>query len=236
MIAPADIYFPAGRNLENPHAPPDSSTLSPKAARDFDVDADSGAASSRTLLPREDGTDIGISSPVPLSDEAVSIITKLREMKDKDDDYSRWKDVVFRARSAEKLDPGGIGIKRGQDLDGRASKRAREMEMEERKRATSNSSAVDRNQLPGDIDRTIAPGEGPVIPIELSWMSADTTEDSKFCSECYLPLHPDPEPDKLFIFLHALRYTTREWSFGTEMPFWAARDYRWKGDSSFNPQ
>ena len=35
----------------------------------------------RKLLPRETGHDIGMGSPVPLSAEAVGIITRLRNMK-----------------------------------------------------------------------------------------------------------------------------------------------------------
>lgn len=34
-----------------------------------------------TLLPRESGHDIGMGSPVPLSTEAVGIITRLRNQK-----------------------------------------------------------------------------------------------------------------------------------------------------------
>ena len=34
-----------------------------------------------TLLPRESGHDIGMGSPVPLSDEAVGVITRLRNQK-----------------------------------------------------------------------------------------------------------------------------------------------------------
>lgn len=33
------------------------------------------------LLPRETGQDIGMGSPVPLSKEAVGVITRLRNMK-----------------------------------------------------------------------------------------------------------------------------------------------------------
>jgi tRNA pseudouridine synthase 9 len=33
------------------------------------------------LLPRETGEDIGMGSPVPLSKEAVGVITRLRNMK-----------------------------------------------------------------------------------------------------------------------------------------------------------
>lgn len=47
--------------------------------------------------------------------------------------------------------------------------------------------------------------------------------DDKFgyCPECYLPLLPDPPLDSLFIYLHAIRYETDEWSFEDEMPWWA---------------
>jgi tRNA pseudouridine synthase 9 len=52
----------------------------------------------------------------------------------------------------------------------------------------------------------------------------------RYCPECYLPLHPDPKPEKLYIFLHALRYTTSLGSFETEMPDWAAEGWTWNGD------
>ncbi|KAJ3819178.1 hypothetical protein F5880DRAFT_1457634, partial [Lentinula raphanica] len=45
------------------------------------------------------------------------------------------------------------------------------------------------------------------------------------CPECYLSLHSD----KLYIFLHALRYTTslslRD--IEMEMPAWSAEGYSW---------
>jgi len=50
----------------------------------------------------------------------------------------------------------------------------------------------------------------------------------QYCPECYLPLHPDPKPEKLYIFLHALRYTTSLGSFETEMPDWAGEGWRWE--------
>ena len=48
-----------------------------------------------------------------------------------------------------------------------------------------------------------------------------------YCPECYLPLHPDPQPEKLYIFLHALKYTTSLGEFSTEMPEWAAEGWVW---------
>lgn len=59
----------------------------------------------------------------------------------------------------------------------------------------------------------------------------DTTDkiesDHLFCPDCYLPLHPDPNPEKLYIFLHALKYTTSLGEFSTEMPEWAAEGWFW---------
>lgn len=54
-----------------------------------------------------------------------------------------------------------------------------------------------------------------------------TASDMTYCPECYLPLHPDPKPEKLYIFLHALRYTTSLGCFETEMPEWAAEGWEW---------
>ena len=56
----------------------------------------------------------------------------------------------------------------------------------------------------------------------------EATEQMLYCPECYLPLHPDPKPEKLYIFLHAIRYTTSLGSFETEMPDWAAPDFDWE--------
>lgn len=53
------------------------------------------------------------------------------------------------------------------------------------------------------------------------------TEQLRYCPECYLPLHPDPKPEKLYIFLHALRYTTSLGCFETDMPAWAAKGWEW---------
>ena len=48
-----------------------------------------------------------------------------------------------------------------------------------------------------------------------------------YCPECFLPLHPDPKPENLYIFLHALKYTTSLGEFNTEMPEWAAKGWEW---------
>jgi len=50
-----------------------------------------------------------------------------------------------------------------------------------------------------------------------------------FCDECFVPVPDDPDPEKLFIYLHALRYTTPKLgSWSTPLPRWA--EDGWGGD------
>ncbi|WVW84495.1 hypothetical protein I302_106529 [Kwoniella bestiolae CBS 10118] len=50
-----------------------------------------------------------------------------------------------------------------------------------------------------------------------------------FCAECFVPLPDDPDPETLFIYLHALRYTTPDLgTWETPLPRWAGE--RWDGD------
>ncbi len=53
-------------------------------------------------------------------------------------------------------------------------------------------------------------------------------EGMHYCPECFVPLHPDPKPETLYIFLHALRYTTSLGCFETGMPEWAAEGWEWE--------
>lgn len=39
------------------------------------------------------------------------------------------------------------------------------------------------------------------------------------------PLLPDPKPEELFIYLHAIKYETDKWSFEDELPWWAREDW-----------
>ena len=246
LSAPADIYFPSGTHLPNPHAP---------------LATESGTEAihnhpQRLRLPREEGTDIGISSPVALSNEAVHVIAKLRNMKDQDEDYSRWRDVIFHAKKAETLNP-NISATRGQDLDARASRRAREFEEAERSHQDDQNSVANHaisvhasdvgdsgpmltnmSSLgpPTVVERLEPASSAP--PASSSTLATVDSGGGHYCPECYLPLQPDPKPEKLFIFLHAWRYTTKEWSFCTEMPFWAAKGYLWdhKGNQPHPPR
>ncbi|KAF9651641.1 pseudouridine synthase [Thelephora ganbajun] len=171
------------------------------------------------LLPRETGHDIGMGSPVPLSKEAVEVITRLRNLKDEDEDWSRWRDVIFKAKGA--LAPRDIKIKATPPQN---------------RRKRGGPAVTEESEIPSITTKTEPQltDEEVVARMNDHGATGGTSESDgnghQYCPECYLPLHPDPKPEKLYIFLHALRYTTSLGSFKTEMPEWAAEGWIWNRD------
>ena len=56
---------------------------------------------------------------------------------------------------------------------------------------------------------------------------ADTAPmDTEVCEVCRIPLLPDPTPDELYIYLHAIKYWTDAWSFEDELPWWATETWQ----------
>ncbi|KAF8529850.1 pseudouridine synthase [Gautieria morchelliformis] len=173
------------------------------------------------LLPRESGLDVGMGSPVPLSAEAVGVITRLRNMKDEDEDWSRWRDVVFRAKGA-KLTLNTVEGEENPALErGMGEEHRRESDSENNDAAERKAELIATGFLP-------SPSREEPNPDPSTW-TAKTESGTLYCTECYLPLHPDPEPERLYIFLHALRYTTSLGSFETKMPAWAQEGWTWRG-------
>ncbi|KAG6888507.1 hypothetical protein C0995_007845 [Termitomyces sp. Mi166 len=205
------------------------------------------------LLPRETGQDIGMGSPVPLSSEAVGVITRLRNMKDEDEDWSRWRDVVFRAKGkltpnlALKPQPPSNQRKRGNHARFVDEKLNRAMDPsipieDTTPVSASSSTAPSTVATPSDVSTSEPEIPGTPPPVQLSEnevlqkvatmepqveSTAVVQSDNLYCPECYLPLHPDPKPERLYIFLHARRYTTSLGSFETDMPEWAAEGWTW---------
>lgn len=207
------------------------------------------------LLPRETGHDIGMGSPVPLSTEAVGVIRRLRNMKDEDEDWSRWRDVVFRAKGA--LTPHGLEIKPPPPSNQRKRGGHAKFVDETLNRQITNTvknvsdtlpASFSLAPTPSESSETPTPGRTSTPPSQPPQLSDDEVlkkiatmeplvdtkaivhEENLYCPECYLPLHPDPKPERLYIFLHALRYTTNLGSFETGLPEWAAEGWTW--DSS----
>jgi tRNA pseudouridine32 synthase len=172
------------------------------------------------LLPRESGLDVGMGSPVPLSAEAVGVITRLRNMKDEDEDWSRWRDVVFRAKDAK------LTLNTVQGEENPTPERDMGEENYRESVSENNDAAKGKAEL---IATGFLPSPSREEPnTDPSTWTAKTESGTLYCTECYLPLHPDPEPERLYIFLHALRYTTSLGSFKTEMPTWAQEGWTWR--------
>lgn len=78
---------------------------------------------------------------------------------------------------------------------------------------------------PGNVTGPDEASAGVPLPVA----EPETDREALYCPECYLPLHPDPKPEKLYIFLHALRYTsTSLGAFETPLPEWAVEGYTWE--------
>ncbi|KAI0048640.1 pseudouridine synthase [Auriscalpium vulgare] len=229
--------------------------LSPAPTGDGSTDQSEADARPK-LLPRETGHDIGMGSPVPLSAEAVGVITRLRNMKDEDEDWSRWRDVVFKAKGA--LHPKGIKLRplppQSKRLRGGPSYTAEPGSTSGAPIiASASDTPLDPSPSPPQLTEVEAlelldpsknPAPSPAVSIPplpdaptpaLRAKQADAqvkvqeqNDGALYCEECYLPLHPDPPPEKLYIFLHALRYTTSLGVFETEMPEWAAAEWDWE--------
>ncbi|KAJ3784549.1 pseudouridine synthase [Lentinula aff. detonsa] len=255
------------------------------------------------LLPRETGEDIGMGSPVPLSSEAVGVITKLRNMKDEAEDWSRWRDVIFRAKGTlraprdlalKKPSPGNKKKKnKGEFVDEQLNAAMKGIDVHNEFVPSTTSTGAPLSELSSEISTPLegveptsidtrlssAPSDNdsvsvispfpkskskeliplvrvpdPTEPIQLTVAeaislageritassnanagpdqfpqgpAAESNEKQLYCLDCYLPLHPDPVPEKLYIFLHALRYTTSLGTFETEMPAWSVEGFTW---------
>ncbi|KIY51459.1 pseudouridine synthase [Fistulina hepatica ATCC 64428] len=155
------------------------------------------------LMPRETGDDIGLGSPVALSSEAMAIIRGLRNLKDEDQNWGRWRDVVFRAK--------------GLLLQPENSSRPNVPPSSDEAQVSVEEALRESAEIDEHTASMLDPEDARVLIVD----------GNRYCSQCYLPLHPDPKPEQLYIFLHALRYSTSLGVFETEMPEWAAQDFTW---------
>ena len=171
-------------------------------------------------------------------------------MKDEDEDWSRWRDVVFRAKGA--LGPHNLVIKPPPPQNRRKRGGNGELMVRETPAAAAlkaggveGKGTLASSSVQPQGESTQSQGEGEsstdspsqltteevLSKISLMEPAQDVNtviqSDNLYCPECYLPLHPDPKPEKLYIFLHARKYTTSLGAFETDMPEWAAEGWVW---------
>lgn len=136
-------------------------------------------------------------------------------MKDEDEDWSRWRDVVFRAKGA--LTPKTVRVPPLSPQNRR------------RRGGAAEHATSDLHGEGEEVAAQLSLDEALVrLPtMEASEPAVDPDTGTLYCPECYVPLHPDPRPENLYIFLHAFEYTTSLGCFETEMPEWASAGWEW---------
>lgn len=145
-----------------------------------------------------------------------------KPLQDEDEDWGRWRDVIFKAKGA--LAPRDVKIKAAPPQNRRKRGGPAEIELEVPSITTRTEPQLTDEEVASRMNDPGATGasSGSLVPLD--------ENGHQYCPECYLPLHPDPKLESLYIFLHALRYTTSLGSFETEMPDWAAEGWTWNGD------
>ena len=153
----------------------------------------------------------------------LPVLVLTTTLQDEEEDWSRWRDLIFKAKGA--LAPRDIKIKAAppQNRRKRGGPAAIEIESEIPPIITQTGSQLADEEVIAQMNGSVAEGSSErQLPLN--------ENGHQYCPECYLPLHPDPKPEKLYIFLHALRYTTSLGSFETEMPDWSAEGWTWNRD------
>lgn len=186
--------------------------------------------------------------------------------QDETEDWGRWRDVVFRAKSAlsprivtiplppqNKRKRGGPAFTYTTSTDATAPTREEKAintdapapaPVDEEPLRTNQLTAEDVTELAlrsastpllrsatDPIPVTEVPTPDPTPSPVAETASAEPVADENgmlYCPECFVPLHPDPKPESLYIFLHALKYTTSLGTFETQIPTWAAEGWEWE--------
>ncbi|KAK8858451.1 hypothetical protein IAR55_002678 [Kwoniella newhampshirensis] len=145
---------------------------------------------------------IDLTSPILLSEQARTIIMNLRKQKDEAEDWVKWNEVVFTAKKAQ------------DELEAHAQAKAQQEPFTVPPLRGRQTNEQPTGPLP---DTT----PSPLIP--------PAYLPPGFCTDCFVPVPDDPDPESLFIYLHALRYTTEALgTWETPLPRWAGEN--WDGD------
>jgi RluA family pseudouridine synthase len=176
---------------------------------------------------------IDVTSPIRLSEQARGVIASLRRQRDAAEDWVKWKEVVWATKKVqdefEKRAVEGEGEKAG--------------EKDASVNASDSDADADANKKDGKKDRRqsiphprVNHGHKRVKAVERQILAdhecplpAPAHVPEGFCTQCFVPVPDDPDPETLFIYLHARRYTTEKLgTWETPLPRWAGEE--WDGD------
>ncbi|KAK4057726.1 hypothetical protein OIO90_001374 [Microbotryomycetes sp. JL221] len=133
-----------------------------------------------------------------LTNQAKIAIAELRCVKDEVDGWARQRDLLG-IEQAKKSKSGGL-LKVAQ------------------KQIESKSKDGDDGDDDDDDDEIVIDSKQDNDVLHES-------NGAKFCATCFTPIIPDPKPEQLFIWLHAMRYKTLEWDYCSPLPDWAESTY-----------
>ncbi|CED85354.1 RNA pseudouridylate synthases [Phaffia rhodozyma] len=233
-LTPSDWKADPGSTAKRDYSPPRGEAADwdeAKAAVDKrmkEAEARKEGERGRKLMPRETGEDIGSSSPIKLSDEAREIIRRLRRMKDEAEDWARWKDIVLYTNEATKSPAIIKSLATSLVHD---SKATLDQLPDKPRSKKSPKSSVREAPSEKPVSPTIEPEKVEEVKESREGEAELFVPPEGFCKHCYIPLAPDPDPDRLFIYLHAIRYKTSFGQFETGVPIWAREG--WNGENSW---
>nr|CAG8614922.1 11868_t:CDS:2 [Entrophospora candida] len=78
-----------------------------------------------------------------------------------------------------------------------------------------------------EIDLNLKKTDNEQSKEKIDLVIGDKNEESDeyYCEECNINKFPDPKPNQLLIWLHALKYEGEGWEFKTDLPDWAEDNY-----------
>lgn len=141
----------------------------------------------------------------------------------------RWKEVIFSVKESQDREAQeNLGSEAGVTSSSEAAASTSTPKTEGKQRKIPHPRDVQREtleeggrRLPEPLpDDTYSPLKQPLYLPE------------GFCKQCFTPLADDPDAETLFIFLHALKYSTKNLgTWQTPLPRWAGEvwDGDWRG-------